>query len=238
MFRQRPYQGFSALPQQPFADHPGSGDWGCVQLGKGIGVPRMRRFLTILCMILAGVLGFAGTAAADPSNSGVDSPRLVDGFGVLTDDWGDHFSDLGNSLCNGCADSFNTDTVMMWQAILASEGFLPVSEIDGQFGPITANATRQWQTRYQIGVDGQVGNETWTRADEWLRQVLVGGRIHVRYDAVGSGYVTFFRGNENAGALDGGAYQLVDVLGPGGTYGWFAGGLRIQHFSKTVTGPF
>ena len=198
----------------------------------------MRRLLTILCAVLVGVLGFSGTGAADPSNSGVSSASVVDGFDALTDDWGDHFSEIGNSLCNGCADSFNTDTVMMWQAILASEGFLRVSQIDGQFGPITANATRQWQTRYQIGVDGRVGNQTWTMADEWLRQVQVGGQTYVRYDAVGSGYVSFFRGNENAGGLDGGAYELVDVLGPDGTYGWFSGGVRIHHFSKTVTGPF
>jgi peptidoglycan hydrolase-like protein with peptidoglycan-binding domain len=93
------------------------------------------------------VVGLAGTAAANPGNSGVDSPRLVDGFGAVTDDWGDHFSELGNSLCNGCADSFN---------------------IDGQFGPITANATWRWQERYQIGRDGQVGIQTWTRADDLL----------------------------------------------------------------------
>jgi hypothetical protein len=197
----------------------------------------MRRFLTVLCTIFLSVTGFVGTAAADPANSGVDSPSLVDGFDAVTDDWGDHFSDLGNSLCNGCPDSFNTDTVVMWQAILASEGFLSVSQIDGQFGPNTANATRQWQTRYQIGVDGQVGNQTWTKADNGLQVRTLGFLTYVFYKARGEGGVTFYRGNEGIGTLDGGAYQLVDVTTQAGDTFLFGGSIRIQHFSKTIDTP-
>lgn len=197
----------------------------------------MRRFLTVLCVVLAGVAGASGLASADAANSGVDSPTLVDGFDAVTDDWGDHFSDLGNSLCNGCPDSFNTDTVVMWQAILVSEGFLSVSQIDGQFGPNTANATRQWQTRYQIGVDGQVGNQTWTKADNGLQVRTLGFLTYVFYKARGEGGVVFYRGNEGIGTLDGGAYQLDSVVTQAGDTFLFGGSIRINHFVKRIDTP-
>jgi hypothetical protein len=196
----------------------------------------MRRFIVVLCAVLVGVVGLAGSAAANPANHGVDSPRVVDGFGPVTDDWGDHFGDLGNSLCNGCADSFNTDTVMMWQAILVAEGFLDVSQIDGQFGPITANATWQWQNRYQIGRDGQVGNQTWTRADDLLVTTEIAFRHYVIYDAPGAGSVGFYRGNESLTNLDGGAYQLVYVDTHSQRW-YFRDSFMIQHFRKTITFP-
>lgn len=71
----------------------------------GLGVP---------AAALSTVL-IATPAQAVPANSGAYGTTFVDGAGTLTDDFGDHFDELGHSLCNGCADS-NTDLVLMWQS--------------------------------------------------------------------------------------------------------------------------
>lgn len=179
----------------------------------------------------AALIAFTGTAGAHPGNSGVSGTSFVDGSGALSDDWGDHFGELGNSLCYGCADSFNTDLVSMWQAVLVAEGFLGVSGIDGQFGPKTRDATRAFQTRYNIGVDGKVGNQTWSLTDNFLYWQSPDLVIYLGYNG---GEVAFFRGNENV-AYDSGAYQMVYALAPGGPYRFFNTGTRIQFYSKTIT---
>jgi hypothetical protein len=195
----------------------------------------MRKTAIVVLGLLLGMVGLTGVASAHPSNSGVFGTSFVDGGDAVTDDWGDNFAELGNSICNGCADSFNTDLVMMWQSILVAEGFLAANQVDGQFGPITAGATRSWQTRYSIGIDGQVGNQTWSRADEHLLWFSTLGSLLVYRSPVTGGEVGFFRGNENV-AFDGGAYELVDLIAANGQFYTFAN-TRIQYFSKTTTGP-
>lgn len=194
----------------------------------------MRKSIAIVLALCVGMLGLSGVATAYPSNGGLFGTTFIDGGDAATDDWGDNFSELGHSLCNGCADSFNTDLVMMWQSILVAEGFLTPNQIDGQFGPNTANATRSWQTRYKIGVDGRVGNQTWTTADNllvWLTPWLL-----VYHSNITGGEVGFYRGNENVD-YDGGAYELVDLITPGATQYWTFTNTRIQYFSKTTAGP-
>lgn len=168
------------------------------------GLVKAGRFIVVLTLTVFGAMTAVGTAHADHNNGGVSGTSFVDGDGALTDDWGDQYGELGNSLCNGCADSNNTDLVMMWQAILFAEGLLPKSGIDGQFGPRTESATRSWQDRYDIRIDGSVGNQTWTRADDMLEWVS-SNILH--YEGRNqSGTVTFYRGSETN---HNGAYQLV-----------------------------
>jgi peptidoglycan hydrolase-like protein with peptidoglycan-binding domain len=175
---------------------------------------------------------FAGTANAVPGNSGVYGTTFVDGAGALTDDFGDHYSELGHSLCNGCADSSNTDLVLMWQSILVAEGLLPESGIDGDFGPKTASATVNWQKRYGIGADGRVGNQTWSKADDRLVWRWDGWSYEVYYDATGNGSVSFLRGNEDF--QDDGAYEIAVVQMPDLRYHFFHGGPRVQYYQRTV----
>jgi putative peptidoglycan binding protein len=191
----------------------------------------MKRTITALLSIVVGVLAFTGTAGAAPGNSGAYGTSFVDGADAVTDDWGDHFGELGNSLCNGCADSWNTDLVMMWQSILVSEGLLGTGDIDGQFGPRTASATRSWQTRYGIGIDGQVGTQTWSKADDFLYWRTGSELVYIGWNG---GEVVFFRGNENVNR-DSGAYEMVYALAPGGPYRFFNTGTRIQFYSKTIS---
>lgn len=163
----------------------------------------------------------------------------MDGSGNPTDDFGEQYGELGNSLCNGCPDSFNTDLVIMWQAILVADGKLALSQIDGQFGPVTASATRAWQTRWGIGIDGEVGNQTWSKADNGLYLFTgITGRQFVIYNGDGSGEVVFYRGNENI-PNDGGAYQLYSITTPqDGLPHSFFGGPRIRFNALTVSPPF
>ncbi|MGW1067148.1 peptidoglycan-binding domain-containing protein [Streptomyces aureus] len=197
------------------------------------GLIKAGRLIVVLMLTVFGAMAAAGTAHADHNNGGVTGTSFVDGADALTDDWGDHYAELGNSLCNGCADSNNTDLVIMWQAILYAEGLLPKSGIDGQFGPSTEAATRTWQGRHQIGVDGSVGNQTWTKADdslEWVTSNIV------RYQGWNqSGTVDFLRGsatNHN------GAYQLLgaEPNGVGNDSASFSNSShRIQFYSETLS---
>ncbi|MET7622475.1 peptidoglycan-binding domain-containing protein [Streptomyces sp. NPDC005408] len=192
----------------------------------------MRRIVLGALAAAASMFLLAGTANAVPGNSGVYGTTFVDGAGALTDDFGDHYSELGHSLCNGCADTRNTDLVLMWQSILVAEGLLPASGIDGSFGPNTASATVNWQKRYGIPADGRVGNQTWSRADDRLVWQFTGDYYEVYYRASGAGGVYFIRGDENS--QDDGAYQLTAVQLPNLSYNFFHGGPRIQYYQRTV----
>ncbi|GIH11042.1 hypothetical protein Rhe02_91090 [Rhizocola hellebori] len=165
----------------------------------------------------------SGTAHAGSTDglSGLYGSTFVDGAGVLTDDWGDHFSELGNALCNGCGDSMNSDLVVMWQGLLYTEGFLTDEGVDGDFGPNTANATKAWQTRYGLTADGRVGASTWARADDKLYWVHGTRTWWIEYYSTATGRtMVFHRGDYDV--QDGGAYSLYSVEFPsGGEWAFF-----------------
>lgn len=193
----------------------------------------MRRVLVALLTVAAALIVFTGTAAANPSNGGVFGSSFADGDGSLNDDWQDHRSELGNSLCYGCADSWNTDLVVLWQTILVSEELLPPSGIDGQFGPRTRDATKAYQSRYGLSVDGMVGNQTWSKADDFLYwQSAINAVIYIGWNG---GNVVLQRGNEFVTG-DSGAFQLSSVRypGPGNVIRLFFDGTRIQFYSRTI----
>src|SRR5262245_29106009 len=51
------------------------------------------------------------------------------------------------------------EDVRRWQHFLLGEGLL-TSAVDGVFGPVTEAATKAFQKRKKIAVDGQVGPQT------------------------------------------------------------------------------
>jgi peptidoglycan hydrolase-like protein with peptidoglycan-binding domain len=157
---------------------------------------------------LATVLAVGPAQAAYSENSGAYGTTFVDGAGVLTDDFGDHFDELGNSLCYGCGESRNTDIVVLWQSILVAEDLLDFGDIDGQFGPGTRDATIAWQKRYDLTADGKVGDATWSKADDklvWLSSTNI--TYTGKYD---SGAVSLHRGSTSK-SQDSGAYKLAAV---------------------------
>lgn len=156
----------------------------------------------------AGAVGLTlGPASAH--DEGAYSSTFVDGGGDLTNDWGEHYEDIGNSLCNGCGSSWNTDTVVLWQSILVAEHLLNRSSIDGKFGSGTAEATKKWQTRYGLTADGKVGDKTWDKADNRLSWATCG--CYVIYDGYGDrGQLSLYRGDDTYSWGDG-AYRLGSV---------------------------
>ena len=172
---------------------------------------------------------------ASAHNTGAYSTSFVDGGGKLSDDWGDHYSEIGNSLCQGCGHSWNTDTVVMWQAILAAEGLLNHSGIDGRFGSGTAAATKKWQTRYGLTADGKVGPATWRKADDRLYWRT--GANSLVYDGWGSrGKLYFHRGNSLWTAYDSGAYDLYSLSDDNGDHHtYFQNSHHTYHKKRTVT---
>jgi hypothetical protein len=174
------------------------------------------RLLVAVSLVLP-VTMVSGTAQASLTDalSGLYGTTFVDGADTLTDDWGDHFGELGNALCNGCADSLNNDLVVMWQAVLFTEGFLSESGMDGDFGPNTANATKSWQSRFGLAADGRVGATTWAKADDRLHWIGGGTNWAVEYFSSATGRsLIFSRGSNDR--QDGGAYSMDGVYYPSG----------------------
>jgi hypothetical protein len=80
-----------------------------------------------------------------------------------------------HQLCKfstGCIRSGNI--VRFWQSILWADGrFTELSDIDGEFGPYTHNATVLWQSQYVPGdSSGKVGKNTWAAADHYDKKFL------------------------------------------------------------------
>ncbi len=59
----------------------------------------------------------------------------------------------------------NGEDVEAWQRFLAEEGFNP-GVVDGDFGPRTATATKEFQKRFLLIADGIVGRQTVVKAME------------------------------------------------------------------------
>ncbi len=58
------------------------------------------------------------------------------------------------------------DDVKAWQAFLIKQGFLPDGEADGTFGPKTDAATRAFQAKFGLEMDGRVGQQTQAQAQQ------------------------------------------------------------------------
>lgn len=184
----------------------------------------------IAAAVVALTVAFTGVANANSGNVGTYSTSYVDGNGSVTDDFGDHFDEIGNSLCNGCGESWNTDIVVLWQSVLVADGYLSHGSIDGKFGPGTRDATKKWQARYGLTADGRVGPATWRKLDDQLRTA---GELDVYYYGR-TGLVNLARGHYLVHD-DGGAYQLYSVRDHDGDHGTYFNGSRIQHAKRTIT---
>ncbi|GIH03814.1 hypothetical protein Rhe02_18810 [Rhizocola hellebori] len=88
--------------------------------------------------------------------------RIVQGLGDPHDDLNDE-----STLCNGCSFA-NGNYAGFWQAILWADGYLSASQVDCEFGPITARATANWQRDRQLDDDGVVGKDTRSVAQNFL----------------------------------------------------------------------
>jgi peptidoglycan hydrolase-like protein with peptidoglycan-binding domain len=66
------------------------------------------------------------------------------------------------------------------QSILWSDGLLSSSQVDGLWGPITKSASKSWQSRHGLGVDGCWGPNTWYKAQHGYHNINVGGEV-IRY---------------------------------------------------------
>lgn len=180
---------------------------------------------TIAAVVVATVAvagGTAGWAAADS----VDTKALtyVDGLNKVTDDWNDHYRELGGSLCDGCENSDNTDLVVLWQSVLVIDGFLATEEpIDGYFGPDTKRATAMWQDHFGVKQTGKVNAATWAEASTHLSET--DGTVY--YAKEGGGEVRFTRHED-------GSYTFNKVLIPGGEELVNNGGKRIEFYKRTV----
>jgi peptidoglycan hydrolase-like protein with peptidoglycan-binding domain len=98
--------------------------------------------------------------AAAPAHASA-AQKVISGSGIVTDDFGDE------ATLSRTGQYRHSNAVALWQEILQSEG-LYSGAIDCDFGPGTEAATKAYQSRYKLGVDGVVGPQTWSWADNKL----------------------------------------------------------------------
>lgn len=117
-------------------------------------------------LLLLPVLVAVGSAA--PAQANPAEGYISGAPGLLTNDWANEgeITRWSHAYSNAAG---------MWQAILWADGAIEQngttfdeSDIDCEFGPNTEYATRNWQSRHQVGVDGRVGPQTFGRADNKL----------------------------------------------------------------------
>lgn len=140
----------------------------------------MKRTLTVLSA-LGGLLALLLSLGAMPASASV-AQGFVGGANGITDDWGDEGTLSQSSHAHSGA-------TYLWQWVLYADGANEIngtnfdqSDIDGDFGPNTDTATRNWQSSHHIGVDGEVGNQTFGTADGILKEIASGGGdIHISY---------------------------------------------------------
>ena len=140
----------------------------------------MKRTLTVLSA-LGGLLALLLSVGAMPASASVSS-GVVGGANGITDDWGDEgpLSESSHAV---------SGATYLWQWILYADGAnesngtnFDQSDIDGDFGPNTDTATRNWQRSHGLDVDGIVGNHTFGAADGILHEISSnGGDIHISY---------------------------------------------------------
>ncbi|MEU0675828.1 peptidoglycan-binding domain-containing protein [Streptomyces sp. NPDC006172] len=118
--------------------------------------------------LTAAVLGLSASPAAA---SGTYSGRAyVYGGGAFAGDWSDE-----GIVSTGT--NRQSNATCLWQKILWADGKLAASGIDGDFGTGTYNATREWQSTWNLQVDGSAGRNTWTEAGKWLRDIDGNGAV-------------------------------------------------------------
>ncbi|ADD42642.1 peptidoglycan-binding domain-containing protein [Stackebrandtia nassauensis] len=178
---------------------------------------------SVVALGVGGAVGFSGVAAAEPTI--LTSTSFVDGLDKVTDDFNDHARELGAPLSDHGKNSWGTDIVIVWQAILAADGYLTYEGVDGYFGAKTAAATAKWQADRGIDADkpGTVGHTTWAYADN----NLIADDGTVDYRTPGLGVVVFKR----APGPDG-HYTLVSTADAADGYGWRNRGGDHIYFSK------
>lgn len=74
--------------------------------------------------------------------------------------------------------------VRLWQRFL-NEANGAGLKVDGDFGPATERATRQWQRKAGLVADGVVGPKTWLRACYGVKPGRRGARVEVAQRAMG-----------------------------------------------------
>ncbi|MEV5612846.1 peptidoglycan-binding domain-containing protein [Streptomyces sp. NPDC052225] len=127
----------------------------------------------VCAALVTGALALGATPASASASDG-----YVSGGSSVYDDFGDEgtLSSSSHSSSNaGC----------LWQVILYADGAIEqngtrfdVSDIDGHFGKNTWFATRNWQKRHGVTVDGAVGGKTFGKADGKYRRDP-GGKLEV-----------------------------------------------------------
>jgi len=163
-------------------------------------------------LAIAASLTIAAPAQANTSEG------FVAGTGVITNDFGDE------GVLSSSSHRFSGAT-LLWQWILWADGTkesdgttYDIADVDCDFGPNTTATTKNWQSAHSLSkIDGIVGTETFSKADDYLVAPLgdsVGnaqykGKVHTLYLMRNLGAATYTN-----------AYVILSQTGGQGS--WYA----------------
>lgn len=148
---------------------------------------------TIVAVLLSMGIGSLASSPASASNS-YNGHAYVHGGGTMYTDW------YNEGVVNLRVHKYSNATCL-WQAILWSNGFLPKSGIDGIFGSQTHSATRAFQRRKGLSMDGSAGRRSWSAAggishtvdrNGWVKGVKSGYKRAFSVRRSGAGNYQFY----------------------------------------------
>ncbi|MFC9693805.1 peptidoglycan-binding protein [Kribbella sp. NPDC056951] len=127
---------------------------------------RIRLVAGVFSALAVGALGLSASPASAAKDDG-----FVRGYDTYKGDWGDE-----GPMAFGFGKHNKSNAVCLWQKILWAEGAtesdgtpFDKGDVDGEFGPNTDTATRSLQAKWKLTMDGEVGGDTFGRADDELK---------------------------------------------------------------------
>jgi hypothetical protein len=113
--------------------------------------------------------------------------------------------------------SVRTNENGFWEAALLNYGQIPWFYLDGQYGTDEFNGTVNVQRFWRIGVDGQVGPQTWTEASRWTHTAYYGGQTTYTWFPFGSNQ-SAFTGQQIVGGTFAGYWGWSSCYANGGGF--------------------
>jgi len=130
--------------------------------------------------------------------------------------------------CGTCVNSGNV--VITWQMILWADGLANECDstsntktgFDGQFGPLTASATKTWQSRHGLTADGIVGPNTWSKArGHFTAEGEISGGVY-GFHYTGTAHTVGYVWNDHYFSGVTPAWFFSDPVGSAGDFdGWY-----------------
>lgn len=126
--------------------------------------------------------------------------------------------------------SKNKEAVKTLQNNLVKLGFLKPADVDGDFGDDTEKAVIAFQTKFKVGIDGKVGDETKKKMNELIAAMVSNTETPAAIVKITTEQLNLLAPNARQNYKDAFAQADTDLA----TYGINKNALRLAHFMAQV----